>query len=132
MRMTLAYSKTINGVSDGTHLMTTSFIKTKDKMRDQLLKNFTYCSKLMCTNINGLKIHPVSTNNPLPILTSAKDANMPTTGTKVRNYFLFKIISHSFPECATNQSNPYRKLMQMDASNLMRIDSLRVPIELQE
>jgi hypothetical protein len=30
------YSKTINGVGDGTHLITASFIKTNDKIRDQL------------------------------------------------------------------------------------------------
>jgi hypothetical protein len=61
------YGKTIGGVGDGMHLITPSFIKTKDKIRDQLLMNFTYFSKLMCTNIDGLKIHPVSTDKPLPI-----------------------------------------------------------------
>jgi hypothetical protein len=30
------YSKTIDGVGDGTHLITASFIKTNDKIRDQL------------------------------------------------------------------------------------------------
>jgi hypothetical protein len=33
----------------------------------------------MHANIDGLKIHPVSTEKPLPILTSPKDKNTPTT-----------------------------------------------------
>ena len=57
------YNKTIDGVGDGMHLITASFIKTKDKIRDQLLMNFTYFSELMYTSNNGLKIHPVSTDN---------------------------------------------------------------------
>jgi hypothetical protein len=35
------YSKTIDRVGDGTHLITTSFIKTNDKIRDQLLFFFS-------------------------------------------------------------------------------------------
>jgi hypothetical protein len=82
------YGKMIDGVGNGTHLIIASFIKTDDKIRDQLLKNFAYFSELMCANIDSLKIQPVSTGKLLPILTSAKDANMPTTGTKVRGHFL--------------------------------------------
>jgi hypothetical protein len=41
----------------------------------------------MYANINGLKIHPVSTKKPLSILTSPKDKNIPTTGKKIRDYF---------------------------------------------
>ncbi len=58
------YSKTIYGVGDGTHLITASFIKTNDKIRDQLLKHFVYFSNLMHANIDGLKIHPSSTKKP--------------------------------------------------------------------
>jgi hypothetical protein len=50
------YSKTIDGVDDGTHLITASFVKTKDNNRDQLLMIFAYFSEFMCTNIDGLKI----------------------------------------------------------------------------
>ncbi len=85
------YGKMIDGVSGGMHLITASFIKTNDKIRDQLLKNFSYFSKLMCANFDGLKIHPISTSNPLPVLTSVKDANMPTIGTKVRDKFFIQI-----------------------------------------
>jgi hypothetical protein len=81
------YSKTVDGVGDGTHLITASFIKTNGKIRDQLLKNFNYFSELLYTNINGLEIHPISSDKSLPILMSAKDKNMPTTGTKIRDYF---------------------------------------------
>ncbi len=88
------YGKMIDGVGNGTHFIIASFIKTNNKIRDQLLKNFAYFSDLMCANFDGLKIHPISTGKPLPKLTSAKDANMPTTGTKVRDYFLSKIKSY--------------------------------------
>jgi hypothetical protein len=57
------YGKMIDGVSGGTYLITASFIKTNDKIRDQLLKNFGNFSELMCANINGLKIHPISAVN---------------------------------------------------------------------
>jgi hypothetical protein len=77
------YGKMIDGVSNWMHLFIASFIKTNDKIRDQLLLNFAYFSELMCANIEGLKIHPISTGKPTPVLTSAKDVNMPTTGTKV-------------------------------------------------
>jgi hypothetical protein len=67
-KMTLGiYSKTIDGVGDGTHFITASFIKTNDKIRGQLLIFFAYFSDLMHTNIDGLKIHPISTKKPLPI-----------------------------------------------------------------
>jgi hypothetical protein len=41
----------------------------------------------MHANIDGLQIHPLNTDKLLPILTSPKDKNIPTTGTKVRDYF---------------------------------------------
>ncbi len=86
------YSKIIDGVGDGTHLFTASFIKMNDKIRDQLLKHFFYFSNLMHANINGLKIHPVSTKKPLPISTSPNDKNIPTTGNKIkiRDYFFIQ------------------------------------------
>jgi hypothetical protein len=118
------YGKMIDGVGDGTHLIIASFIKTNDKIIDQLLKNFAYFTELMYANIVGLKIHPISTGKPLPTSTSANDANMPTTGTKVRDHFLSKInCSHLFLEPATNQRTPHRKSMPMGASNLMRTNN---------
>ena len=44
----------------------------------------------MHANIDGLKIHPISTKKPLPILTSPKDKNIPTTGNKIRDYFFIQ------------------------------------------
>jgi hypothetical protein len=44
----------------------------------------------MHANIDGLKIYPVSTKKPLPILTSPKDKNIPTTGSKIRDYFFIQ------------------------------------------
>jgi hypothetical protein len=44
------YSKTIDGVGDGTHLITTSFIKTNGKIRDQLQKKL-FISPTSCMQI---------------------------------------------------------------------------------
>jgi hypothetical protein len=54
------YSRTTDGVGDGTHLIIASFIKTNDKIRDQLLNNFMYFSELMHANIYG----PLSDSSP--------------------------------------------------------------------
>jgi hypothetical protein len=62
-------------------------MKTNDKIRDQLLNCFVYFSNLMHANIDGLKIHSISTEKPLPILTFPKDKNIPTTGNKIKDYF---------------------------------------------
>jgi hypothetical protein len=103
------YRKIIDGVGDGTHLITPSFIKTNDKIRDQLLKQIVYFSDLMYANIDGLKIHAVSTKKPLPILTSPKDKNIPTTGNKIRDYFLYRTSTPLTPELGTNQKYPPRR-----------------------
>jgi hypothetical protein len=44
----------------------------------------------MHANIDGRKIHPVSTEKPLPILTSPKDTNIPTTDNNIRDYFFMQ------------------------------------------
>jgi hypothetical protein len=113
------YSKTIDGVVGGTHLITTSYVKTKDKIKDQLLMNFTYFSELMCTNINCLKIHPVSTNKPFPMLTSAKDANMPTTRTKIRDYFFIQNYVSLIPGLRNKPKQPPQKV---DANGCFQFD----------
>jgi hypothetical protein len=41
----------------------------------------------MHANIDGLQTHPLNPNKSLPILTSPTDKNIPTTETKVRDYF---------------------------------------------
>jgi hypothetical protein len=104
------YGKMIDGVSNGTHLIIASFIRTNDKIRDQLLKNFTYFPELMFSNINGLKIHQVSTGKPLPVLTSAKDANMPTTGIKVRDNFFIQNRFSLVPGMLNKPKNPLQKV----------------------
>ena len=80
------YSHTIDGVGDGMHLIIAFFVKTNDKIRNQLVINFGYFSKLMHANIDGLQIHPLNTDKLLPILTSHTDKNITTTGTKFRDY----------------------------------------------
>jgi hypothetical protein len=104
------YSKTVDGVRDGTHLITASFIKTNDKIRDQLLKNFNYFFKLLYTNIDGLKIHPISSDKPLPILTSAKDKICPPLAPRSGIISTSRITSPSTQECATNQKKKRKKL----------------------
>jgi hypothetical protein len=104
-------------------MIITSFVKTNDKIRDQLLKNSAYFTELMCANIGGLKIHPISTSKPFPILTSAKDANMLTTGIKDRDHFLSKINSHLFLASASNQRALHGKLMPVGTSNLRRTNN---------
>jgi hypothetical protein len=88
------YSKILDGAGEGTHYITASFVKNNDKIMDQLLSHFKYCLVLMCANIEGLKFHPVNTKKKLPILTSASDKNIPTTSTKIWDYFLSKMNSH--------------------------------------
>ncbi len=82
------YNHTVEGVGDGTHLIIASFIKTSDKIRDQLVTNFLYFSELMHANIDELNIHPLNTEKFLPILTSPTNKNNPSAGTNVRDYFL--------------------------------------------
>jgi hypothetical protein len=104
------YNKLVDGVGDGTHLVIASFIKTNDKIRDQLLVNFSYFTELLCSNIDGLKIHPIVTNKPLPILTSVKDANMPTTGTKIREYFFIQNHFSLIPGTRNKPKTPPQKV----------------------
>jgi hypothetical protein len=114
--------KTIDGVGDEMHLITASFVKTKDKIRDQLLVNFAYFSELMFMNIDGLKIHPISTDKPLHILTTAKDANMPTTGTKVKDYFF---IQNNFSLIPGTCNKPKQPLQKVDADGHFQFDENR-------
>ncbi len=88
------YSKILDGAGDGTHYITASFVTNNNKIKDQLLSHFKYFLELMCANIEGLKIHPVNTKKKLPILTSASDKNIPTTGTNIWDYSLSKMNSH--------------------------------------
>jgi hypothetical protein len=81
------YSKLDEGVGDGTHYITASFVKSNNKIKDQLLTQVRYFLDLMNANIDGIKFHPLSTKKSLPILTSSTDKNFLTTGTKIRDYF---------------------------------------------
>jgi hypothetical protein len=71
-----------------------------------------YFSELMHANINGLQIHPLSTEKSLPILTSPKDKNIPTTGTKVRDYFY---IQNNFSLIPGTQNKPKAPPQKVDA-----------------
>jgi hypothetical protein len=117
----IIYSKTNDGVGDGTHLITTPFIKTNDKIRDQCVIFFVYFSNLMHANINGLKIHPVSTKKPLPILTSPKDKNIPTTGNKIRDYFFIQNQYSLIPATQNKLKVPPQKV---DADGHFQFDGI--------
>jgi hypothetical protein len=106
------YSHTIDGVRDRTHLIIASFIKTNDKIQDKLVTNFNYFYELMHANIDGLQIHPLNTDKSLPILTSPKDKNIPTTGTKIRDYFY---IQNNFSLIPGMQNKPKAPPQKVDA-----------------
>jgi hypothetical protein len=72
-----------------------------------------YFSELMHANIDGLQIHPLSTEKSLPILTSPKDKNIPTTGTKVRDYFY---IQNNFSLIPGTQNKPKAPSQKVDAN----------------
>jgi hypothetical protein len=55
------YAKLGEGVGDGTHYITTSFVKSNIKIKDQLLTQVRYFLDLMNANIDGIKFHPLST-----------------------------------------------------------------------
>jgi hypothetical protein len=116
------YSRTIDGVRDRTHLIIASFIKTNDKIRDQLVTNFNYFYELMHANINGLQIHPLNTDKSLPILTSPKDKNIPTTGTKIRDYFY---IQNNFSLIPGTQNKPKAPPQKVDADGRFQFDENR-------
>jgi hypothetical protein len=116
------YSRTIDGVRDETHLIITSFIKTNDKIQDQLVTNFNYFYELMHANINGLQIHPLKTDKSLPILTSPIDKNIPTTGTKVRDYFY---IQNNFSLIPGMQNKPKAPPQKVDADGRFQFNENR-------
>jgi hypothetical protein len=59
---------------------------------------------------DGLKIHPICSDKPLPILTSAKDKNMPTTGNKIRDYFFIQNQFSLNPGMCNKPKNPPQKV----------------------
>ena len=117
------YSKLDEGVGDGTHFITASFVKTNKKIKDQLLTQVRYFMDLMCANIDGVKFHPVSMERSLPILKLSADKDYPTTGTKIRDYFHIqndKTNILSSQEHVTNQRYLPKKLTLTGDSNLMK------------
>jgi hypothetical protein len=106
------YSKLDKGVGDGTHYITTSFVKSIDKIKDQLLMQVRYFLDLMSANIDGVKFHLLSTERSLPILTLSTDMNFPTTGTKIRDYFH---VQNKFSLILGTQNKPKVPLQEVDA-----------------
>jgi hypothetical protein len=119
------YSKLEEGVGDGTHFITASFVKTNEKIKDQLLTQVRYFMDLMCANIDGVKFHPLSTERSLPILKSSVDKNYPTTttGTKVRDYFHVQNEYSLIPGTCNKPKVPPQKV---DADGRFQFDENRV------
>jgi hypothetical protein len=76
----------------------------------------------MHANINGLKTHPVSTMKPLPISTSPKDKNIPTTGNKIRDYFF---IQNQYSLVPGTQNKPKAAPQKVDPDGRFQFDENR-------
>ncbi len=73
----------------------------------------------MHASIDGLKIHPISTKKPVPILISPKDKNIPTTGNKIRDYF---IIQNQYSLVPRMQNKPKTSPQKVDADGHFQFD----------
>jgi hypothetical protein len=116
-------SKLDEGVVDGTHYITASFVKSHDKIKDQLLIQVRYFLDLMSANIDGMKFHPLSTERSLPILTSSADKNFPTTGTKIRDNFH---VQNKFSLILGAQNKPKVPPQKVDADGQFQFNENRV------
>jgi hypothetical protein len=67
----------------------------------------------MHANIDGIKIHSISTNKPLPILTSPKDKKIPATGNKIRDYFFIQV-QYSLVSGTPNKLKAYPQKIDSD------------------
>ncbi len=76
----------------------------------------------MHANIDGLQIHPLSTEKSLPILTSPKDKNIPTTGAKVMDYFY---IQNNFSLIPGTRNKPKAPPQKDDADGRFQFDENR-------
>jgi hypothetical protein len=117
------YSKLDEGVGDGTHFITASFVKTNEKIKDQLLTQVKYFMDLMCANIDGVKFHPLSTERSLPILKSSADKDYPTTGTKIRDYFH---VQNEYSLIPGTRNKPKVPPQKVDADGRFQFDENRV------
>jgi hypothetical protein len=117
------YSKLDEGVGDGMHFITASFVKTNEKIKDQLLTQVRYFMDLMCANIDGVKFHPLSTERSLTILKSSADKNYPTTGTKIRDYFH---VQNEYSLIPGTRNKPKVPPQKVDAVGRFQFDENRV------
>ncbi len=76
----------------------------------------------MHANIDGLQIHPLSTEKSFPILNFSKDKNIPTTGTKVRDYFY---IQNNFSLIPGTRNKPKAPLQKVDADGRFQFNKNR-------
>ncbi len=105
------------------HYITASFVKSNNKINDQLLTQVRYFLDLMNTNIDGIKFHPLSTKRSLPILTLSTDKNFPTTGTKIRDYFH---IQDKFSLIPRTRNKPKVPPQKVDSDGKFQFDENRV------
>jgi hypothetical protein len=96
----------MEGVGDGTHLITTSFIKRNDKIRDQLLKNIVYFSDLMHEILMALRFIPSIPRNHFPFQPLPRIRTFPQLATRSEIFFLYRTSTPLSPEIGTNQKHP--------------------------
>jgi hypothetical protein len=77
----------------------------------------------MCENIEGLKVQSVNTERKLPVLTSASDGNIPTTGTKIRDYFF---VQNEFSLIPGTRNKPKVPPQKVDLDGRLQFDENRV------
>ncbi len=74
------------GSGPGPHFIMVSFVKNKDKIRDQLLKALSATVTILAQNVPRVLIHCIQKGAKLPPLSTATSSNFPTTGIKAQNY----------------------------------------------
>jgi hypothetical protein len=114
------YSKLDEGVGDGTHFITASFVKTNEKIKDQLLTQVRYFMDLMGANIDGVKFHPLSIERSFPILKSSADKNTRQQAPRLEIIFTSKMNILSSRERVINQRYLPKKCTLTGDFNLMR------------
>ena len=113
-------SKLDEGVGDGMHFITASFVKTNEKIKDQLLTQVRYFMDLMCANIDGVKFHPLSTERSLPILKLSADKTTRQQAPRLGIIFTSKTNILSSQEHVINQRYLPKKWTLPGDSNLMK------------
>jgi hypothetical protein len=103
------YRQAIGMVVDGTHLITTSFTKTNDKIRDQL-RFFLFISPNACMqNSMASRFILSALRSHHPFQPRPRIRPYPQLATRSGIIFLYRTSSPLSPELKTNQKHPHRR-----------------------